>query len=315
MTGYRDLPPLAERCLGKWPGILQALGVPPALLDRKHHPCPFCGGTDRFRFTDFAGRGVWICGQCRPEAADGVALVRGLLGLDFPDAARRIEAVLDRVPPETRREPDEADCLARMARLWRSGQPITRDCPVGEYLAARGIAPAEYPKALRWLPALWLETAAHPVMLAQVVSSDKNVVNIHRTWLTGGGEKVRKLCRGTVPKGSAIRLGAVKGSRLGIAEGIETALKASERFEMPVWSCINAGNLESFIAHPGIIELVIFGDNDLNFVGQASAFAAARKNYAAANRDKRNLTIRVMIPSTGGSDWADADSAVATGAP
>jgi putative DNA primase/helicase len=63
MTGYRDVPPLSERCRGKWPGILAALGVPPALFDRKHHPCPFCGGTDRFRFTDFAGAGVWICGQ------------------------------------------------------------------------------------------------------------------------------------------------------------------------------------------------------------------------------------------------------------
>ena len=55
---------LNERARGKWPSILIELGVPPAILDKRNHPCPFCGGKDRFRFTDLEGEGWFYCNQC-----------------------------------------------------------------------------------------------------------------------------------------------------------------------------------------------------------------------------------------------------------
>ena len=38
---------------GRWPEILAALGgIPAEVLDGQHHPCPKCGGKDRFRMID-----------------------------------------------------------------------------------------------------------------------------------------------------------------------------------------------------------------------------------------------------------------------
>ncbi len=36
---------------GQWRTILPSFGIHPGHLDGKHHPCPACGGKDRFRFT------------------------------------------------------------------------------------------------------------------------------------------------------------------------------------------------------------------------------------------------------------------------
>ncbi len=55
-----------ERARGKWQSILPALGVSVRVIDGKHHPCPHCGGKDRFRFTDYGGTGGYICSQCGP---------------------------------------------------------------------------------------------------------------------------------------------------------------------------------------------------------------------------------------------------------
>ena len=66
--------PLKDRALGRWRGILPALGVPAKALSNRHGPCPMCGGKDRFRFDDKGGRGTWICSKC--GAGDGIELVK-----------------------------------------------------------------------------------------------------------------------------------------------------------------------------------------------------------------------------------------------
>jgi len=81
--------PLSKRALGRWPGILAALGVPSQALRNKHGPCPMCGGKDRFRFDDQGGRGTWICSRC--GAGDGLALVQRFLRVDFRSAALAAE--------------------------------------------------------------------------------------------------------------------------------------------------------------------------------------------------------------------------------
>ena len=37
---------------GRWREILPALSIPSQALNGKQQPCPMCGGTDRFSFTD-----------------------------------------------------------------------------------------------------------------------------------------------------------------------------------------------------------------------------------------------------------------------
>ena len=59
---------------GKWPEILsQVGGINRELLDGKHHPCPKCEGTDRFRMLD-PNAGAMYCNKCFSEKnGDGFA--------------------------------------------------------------------------------------------------------------------------------------------------------------------------------------------------------------------------------------------------
>lgn len=81
----KDVKQLARN---RWPEILSTVaGLPADSLDGQHHPCPRCGGSDRFRFTDDSGDGSLICNQCaRRSCGDGLASVQWALGCDFPTA-------------------------------------------------------------------------------------------------------------------------------------------------------------------------------------------------------------------------------------
>ena len=106
----------------------------------------------------------------------------------------------------------------------------------------------------------------------------------------------------TVPAGSAIRLGEA-GEVLGVAEGIETALCAMSRFEIPVWSCISSSIMSKWEPPTGVEEVVIFADNDRKFGGQAAAYNLAHRLSV------KGLRVSVKVPKLVGSDWADAGAA------
>jgi putative DNA primase/helicase len=125
---------------------------------------------------------------------------------------------------------------------------------------------------------------------------------MHRTWLDGKGGKApvdeaKKVMSGTIKTG-AIRL-APMAECLGLAEGIETALRASVLFNVPVWAAISAGGMRDWEAPEGLRQLIVFGDNDENFTGQMAA-------YALANRlALKGIKTEVRIPAKVGTDWAD----------
>ena len=65
-------------------------GIDESYLDGKHHPCPKCGGTDRFRLID-AKAGAVLCNQCfRTENGDFIAAVKWMKETSFPDALAMI---------------------------------------------------------------------------------------------------------------------------------------------------------------------------------------------------------------------------------
>jgi putative DNA primase/helicase len=126
---------------------------------------------------------------------------------------------------------------------------------------------------------------------------------LHRTYLTDDGNKApvaepRLWMPGTIAKGSAIRL-TPAATVLGIAEGIETALSASALFGMPCWAAGNASNLTARQPPDESKRIVIFGDNDPNYVGQAAAFALARR------LGSRTRAVEVQIPTEVDTDWND----------
>jgi putative DNA primase/helicase len=63
--------------------------------------------------------------------------------------------------------------------------------------------------------------------------------------------------------------------RLAVCEGIETAL-AAIRAGWPCWAAIDAGNMATLPAWPGI-DITIFADHDENGAGQRAADAFARR--------------------------------------
>jgi DNA-binding MarR family transcriptional regulator len=77
---------------GLWPDILTSFGVSPTALNGKHHPCPACGGKDRFRFTDRNGDGDYYCSGCDP--GKGISLVAKVNGWSYAEAARRVDEMI-----------------------------------------------------------------------------------------------------------------------------------------------------------------------------------------------------------------------------
>jgi len=126
-------------------------------------------------------------------------------------------------------------------------------------------------------------------------------MSIHRTYLQDAGKapvpEPKKLMQGLPLAGSAIRLTPVS-KVLGIAEGIETALAASELFGVPCWSCISTSGIEAFEPPEGVKELIVFADNDANFAGQSAAYRAAHRLAL------KGYEVEVCVPPNVG-DWLD----------
>ena len=91
---------------GQWKSILASIcAVAEHLLDGSHHPCPKCGGFDRFRMINESA-GSLFCNQCfSTKNGDGVAAVMWLLGCDFKDAIEKIGNYLGLKPVKPKRDP------------------------------------------------------------------------------------------------------------------------------------------------------------------------------------------------------------------
>lgn len=287
---------------GKWRGILLQLGLPEVHLTARHGPCPLCGGEDRFRFDNKHGNGSYICNQC--GAGTGMQLLQKVKGWDFRTAASEVDKVLGNVQADAVKPAMDDEKRRKLLNdLWRAGKPIQADCMAGFYLASRGVGLCDCPdlRFVEQCPAP--DGVKRPAMIALVRDAEGKPANIHRTFLGLSGkadmDNPRAMMPGPVPDGSAVRLFPV-AERMGIAEGVETAYAASKRFGLPVWSAIDAGKLAKWQPPAGCKSVVVFGDNDRSFTGQAAAFTLANRLAV------RGFEVSVQIPEQEGTDWADA---------
>lgn len=296
---------LSDRALGKWPNILPALGIDRQFLSGKHGPCPSCGGKDRFRFDNKKGRGDFFCSQCGP--GDGVKLLMNVKGWDFKSVAQHVEEIIGKVDAvEVKAGRSEDQKREAMNTLWKSSTKVQEWDAVHKYLVDR-IGEISVPNCLRFAAKVLYQDEVkswHPAMIAMVTAPDGKPSILHRTYLTLDGRKAsvespRRMMPGKIDKGAAVRL-MPAGRILGIAEGIETAFAASKLFEVPVWSAINSELLAQWEPPQGVEEVVVFGDNDPAFAGQAAAFSLAKR---LANQ--RKIKTRVEIPGLPGQDWND----------
>jgi putative DNA primase/helicase len=176
------------------------------------------------------------------------------------------------------------------------------------YLAARGILisfETLAPGVLRFHPTCPMGGGSSvPAMLARM----NNIITgefsgIHRTALSDDFSAKRvmpdnrpsRMVMG-VAKGSAVQLFACS-KRLGIAEGVETALSAHQIFKMPVWAATSAGGIRDFPVILGLEFLRIFADYDE--VG-LSAARMCKRRYKAAG-----IEVEIRYPPEPQSDWND----------
>jgi putative DNA primase/helicase len=292
-----------EAARGKWKGILLTLEIDAKQLTGKHTACPICGGNDRFRFDNKDGAGTWICNQC--GAGTGMDLLMKARGWDFRTAAQEVDKVLGNVPSDPPGKPAlSVDDSRRLKnQLWKASVAVDEFNPAGWYLSER--VPGWKPCAdLRYVERAPVPHGGgfSPALLALVRDAAGNPATIHRTFLTAEGRKAamdnpRAMMPGDLPDSVSVRL-AEAGEVLGIAEGIETALAAQAKFDVPCHAALTAGFLAKWQPPEGVSKVIVFGDCDQSFTGQAAA-------YTLAHRLSRKLQVEVRIPGQFGTDWAD----------
>ena len=87
---------LLARARGRWPAILSSVaGISEDFLTGEHGPCPFCGGTDRWRYDDRNGEGGGYCNQCGGRdtgggSISGIDIVMRARGMEFSEACKAI---------------------------------------------------------------------------------------------------------------------------------------------------------------------------------------------------------------------------------
>lgn len=286
-----DIALTKNRARGHWRSVLLSIGIDGKYLDGGHRPCPFCGGKDRFRFTDHNQDGMFWCNSC--GTGDGIKLVEKFLKLSTIDAVQRIAALLGERPPVAVVKKRETD-TGSMSSLWSSGSCLTEGSLVGRYLSAR----------VDRIPQSLEIREKGRMMLSRVSDANGKGVNLHRTIVPTEpwepGVKVdRLLMRGSLPDGATVKIWPAD-EVMGIAEGVETAISAARLWKIPVWAALNAQNLAKWTPPAGTKAVFIFGDNDRSYTGQAAAYALAHR---LAKLD--GIGIKVEIPEEPGTDWND----------
>lgn len=309
---------IKQRAHGQWTQVLLALGVAEVVLNRKNQPCPMCGGTDRFQYTDRFGEGNYHCRGCGPGG--GLKLAQGCLQIGFAELLQRLERLVGHIAPvneatSTGPSPERMKALCR--RIWNEARPITLGDEVDRYLRNRGLQLDVYPRTLRCHPCLGYfertgtrstKVAEYPAMLACVQGPDGHGVTLHRTYLASGrkvADRASKklLCAGI--NGAAVRLQEAT-DELSVTEGIETGLAVFIGTRSPVWSALSCVNLERLWVPDAVARIRLYADNDADaqFDGQASAYVLARR-LKKERRTGGTRHVEVYVPRRAGTDYAD----------
>ncbi len=283
-----------DKARGHWVHILTQLGIDAKVLGI-NKPCPICGGTDRFSFTNKDDSGKYFCRGCGP--GDGLDLLKSLNGWDLKKAAQEVERVLG--VPERVKFASRPDPARALRAVYSGSRPVQKGDPVETYLQARGLS--LLPPALRFHPGLHLQGRTYCTMLALLYDVTGKAVSIHRTYLEGNAKAPVDNPKRIMPPittitGSAARLWPAT-TEVVLAEGIETAIAASSLFGLPGWACISAHGLETVVLPDSIKTVVIAADHDLNFVGQRASYTLA------ASLSSEGRTVSVKVAPLPNSDW------------
>jgi putative DNA primase/helicase len=188
---------------------------------------------------------------------------------------------------------------AAALRLWGEARAIA-GTPASAYLSSRGlgVAPAElryHPRTPHGPRPL---TILRPALIA-AVRDESGLVAVHRTFLDPEGCGLAPLAHPRCGLGrfgaGAVRFGG-SASRLGLAEGIETALSAAALFGVPCWATLGTERFRRVALPAEVRELILFLDHD---GGGRRAERVAREAFAHVPH------IKCHVPERPGDDWND----------
>ncbi len=260
------------------------------------------------------GRWSGTRGECRCPAHDDrspslsvrlgtkAILFKCFAGCTASDILKALErqGLHDRAPVHVELRASSRDLSGLARTLWQHSMPV-EGTPAEAYLQARRI----YTSApeLRFNPQTILgkgkDRRSLPALIA-AVRNELGLVAVHRTFLDPADILRRpfrkpKLALGLLGSGS-VRFGE-PDDILGIAEGIEDALSASDWFQLPVWAVLGAERY----AHVGIPShvrrVIVFGQRNK---AAKICLGRAREHLAANGR-----VVEEWLPSEH-DDWNDA---------
>jgi putative DNA primase/helicase len=221
----------------------------------------------------FAG---WGFDYATGESANPIDMIYYGTGLSAPalfEAAAR-EARMDLPAPPARPSLPKPDNSLEIARILDGCQPLAHT--VGEaYLASRGLTDPGCSDLLFNPDLADRETTrGWAGMVARVRNAAGELIGgIHRTFLLDDGSAKAppgKKMLGPVGGGSVHLAPIGADGRLGIAEGIETALSAKAIFGIPTWAALSADGLRRWEPPIGVTHVTIFAD-----AGEAGVQSAA----------------------------------------
>ena len=222
---------------------------------------------------------LWHChAGCDPvDVRDGL-LAAGILVRPHAPNARIAPVQRDRRSPPR-----------WIADVWASASPLA-GTPADGYLRSRGLRPP-WPEELRWDP-------RRRRMLARVARRT-DLRGLHSTPLPGRERRTYGPVRG-----GAVRLAAMDGGVLAVAEGIETALAYAALTGTPAWAALSAAGMKHVELPHGLRWLAVAADFD------GPGLLAAEQLERRA-RDA-GIEVRIDLPSRHRADWADALAAPST---
>lgn len=183
-------------------------------------------------------------------------------------------------------------------RIWNESRSIG-GTPAERYLASRGLHSSSselryHPRAPHGRSPLTRYRRA----LIAAVRDESGIVGIHRTFLDQDERRTsgrRSKCSLGRFASGAVRLGGA-APRLGLAEGIETALSASLLFGVPCWATLGVERFRLVALPSDVEELLLFLDHD---AGGHRAEALALEAFAHLVR------VEARYPPRAGEDWND----------
>lgn len=257
-------------------------------------------------YGEFAGRATDFASGESCELIDLIGRRTGLDGYALYEHCARIVGEMATKQKVARAAPAAAiaptDKGARALEIAAEAAPWP-GTQADRYLKeARGLC-ARPGEDIRFHPSLYDgETKArYPGLVAIFRDAAGNQLPaIHRIFLSDGGARkadTAKKTLGSSGSGGSIRLLPIgPDRRLGIAEGIETALAAAQISHIPTWAAISTSGLRRFEWPTEIRELIIFAD-----AGKPGEDAAAALSARALSS---GIRCRVFHPING-DDFAD----------